>query len=169
MGADHPGPGEDIMKNERMPAKPTHPGADLVSNGAALQAAGTAEAAPKETTKLNGSVPQDPSGRAGGKGRVADSKRKAAKETSRPANKGSKQVSGKGAGKPSAPRVETKGAKILKMIGRPKGATLAELTKATAWQAHSIRGFISTAGQRFGLKIASARNDAGARIYQSMQ
>src|SRR5262249_39779694 len=46
------------------------------------------------------------------------------------------------------PRAESKGAKILEMIARPKGATLAEIMKATDWQAHSIRGFISTARQK---------------------
>jgi Protein of unknown function (DUF3489) len=34
----------------------------------------------------------------------------------------------------STPRAESKGAKILEMIGRPKGATLAEIVKATDWQ-----------------------------------
>jgi hypothetical protein len=36
----------------------------------------------------------------------------------------------------SAPRAESKGAKILELIGRPKGASLAEIQKATGWQAH---------------------------------
>ena len=76
----------------------------------------------------------------------------------------------KKAGKPernaSAPRPESKGAKILEMIGRAKGATLAEIMKATEWQAHSVRGFISTAGKKQGIKIESAKSDAGERTYK---
>jgi hypothetical protein len=40
----------------------------------------------------------------------------------------------------SKPRAESKGAKILELIGRPKGATLAEIQKATGWQAHKRAG-----------------------------
>jgi hypothetical protein len=53
------------------------------------------------------------------------------------------------------------------MIARTKGATLAEIMKATEWQAHSVRGFISTAGRKHGFKIASAKNDTGERVYRS--
>ena len=66
----------------------------------------------------------------------------------------------------TAPRPESKGAKILEMIGRAKGATLAEIMKATEWQAHSVRGFISTAGKKQGIKIESAKSDAGERTYK---
>jgi hypothetical protein len=66
----------------------------------------------------------------------------------------------------SAPRAETKGAKILEMIGRAKGATLAEIMKATEWQAHSVRGFISTAGKKQGIKIESAKSEDGERTYK---
>jgi hypothetical protein len=52
------------------------------------------------------------------------------------------------------------------MIGRPKGATLAEIMKATDWQAHSIRGFLSTAAKKHGIKIESAKNEAGERLYR---
>jgi len=68
--------------------------------------------------------------------------------------------------KAAAPRAESKGAKILEMIARAKGATLAEIMKATNWQAHSVRGFISTAGKKHGVKIESAKNEAGERLYK---
>jgi hypothetical protein len=53
------------------------------------------------------------------------------------------------------------------MIARPKGATLAEIMKTTDWQAHSVRGFISTAGKKHSVKIESSRNEAGDRVYKS--
>ena len=60
-----------------------------------------------------------------------------------------------------------KGARILEMVGRAKGATLAEIMKATDWQAHSVRGFISTAAKKHGVKIESVKNDAGDRVYKT--
>lgn len=83
------------------------------------------------------------------KGRVA-------KKATKPA--GAKEASG--------PRAESKGAKILALIGRPKGATLAEIMKTSGWQAHSVRGFLSTATKKHGLKIESTKNEAGGRIYK---
>jgi hypothetical protein len=65
----------------------------------------------------------------------------------------------------SAPRPESKGAKILELIGRPKGASLTEIQKATDWQAHSVRGFLSTAAKKNGLKIESTKTEAGDRVY----
>lgn len=67
----------------------------------------------------------------------------------------------------SAPRTESKGAKILAMIARPKGATLSEIMRATEWQAHSVRGFISIAGKKHGITIESSKNEAGVRLYRS--
>ena len=65
-----------------------------------------------------------------------------------------------------APRAESKGAKIIEMIGRAKGATLAEIMKATDWQAHSVRGFLSTAAKKHGLKIESTKTESGDRLYK---
>jgi hypothetical protein len=80
---------------------------------------------------------------------------------------------GKKAAKPartkeaSAPRAESKGAKIIDTIGRAKGATLAEIMKATDWQAHSVRGFISVAAKKHSINIESSKNDAGDRVYKT--
>jgi hypothetical protein len=68
--------------------------------------------------------------------------------------------------KAAAPRAESKGAKILEMIARAKGVTLADVMKATDWQAHSVRGFISTAAKKHSVKIESTKNDAGLRTYR---
>jgi hypothetical protein len=65
-------------------------------------------------------------------------------------------------------RPESKGAKVLELISRAKGASLAELMKATGWQAHSVRGFISgTLGTKMGLKVASAKREDGERVYST--
>jgi hypothetical protein len=64
------------------------------------------------------------------------------------------------------PRTDSKGAQILELIGRAKGATLGEVMQATSWQAHSVRGFLSTAAKKHRLKIVSTRNEAGERTYK---
>ena len=97
-----------------------------------------------------------------------------AKKTAKAAKpkKGAKAVAkaGKKAAKPArksaAPRAESKGATILALIARAKGATLGEIMKAVEWQAHSVRGFISTASKKHGVKIESAKNEAGERVYR---
>jgi hypothetical protein len=82
------------------------------------------------------------------------------------AKRGKKAVPPARAKPTTAPRAETKGAKILEMIGRAKGATLAEIRKATNWQAHSVRGFLSIAAKKHSLQIQSSKNEAGDRVYK---
>jgi hypothetical protein len=53
---------------------------------------------------------------------------------------------------------------IVEMIGRTEGATLAEIMKATGWQAHSVRGYISTASKRCGIEIESTRNEGQSAL-----
>jgi hypothetical protein len=55
--------------------------------------------------------------------------------------------------------------KLLALIGREQGASLTELRQASGWLAHSVRGFISTAGKKHNVKIASAKNENGDRVY----
>jgi len=42
----------------------------------------------------------------------------------------------------------TKAATVQKLLSRPKGATLAEITVATGWLAHSIRAFMTSLCKR---------------------
>jgi len=66
----------------------------------------------------------------------------------------------------TGPRAESKGAKILALIRRPKGATLSELANCTGWQNYSIRGFLSGAvGKKMGLTVESAKREDGERVY----
>ena len=113
------------------------------------RAAAKAEASQKKGT------PRRPKKAAGGKVKAASKRKPKVAKTVKPA----------GTKKSAAPQAESKGAHILALIGRAKGATLAEIQKTTGWQPHSVRGFLSTAAKKQGLKIASARNEAGERTY----
>jgi hypothetical protein len=96
---------------------------------------------------------------------------RAAKPHSRAAKPPAKRV--KRAGKPTrqvkaaAARSGTKTAKILALLRRPSGATLQELRKATGWQAHSVRGFLSgTLKKKMGVRVDSAHRADGERTYR---
>ncbi|MBF0629279.1 MAG: DUF3489 domain-containing protein [Magnetococcales bacterium] len=55
---------------------------------------------------------------------------------------------------PKTPRADSKQARVIAMMQRPEGATLAQIAEATGWQNHTIRAFISTSKKK-GLEIAS--------------
>jgi hypothetical protein len=60
----------------------------------------------------------------------------------------------------------SKAAKILDLLQRPGGATAKELMKATGWQPHSIRGFLSgTVGKKMKLTVVSTKGEDGERSY----
>jgi hypothetical protein len=67
----------------------------------------------------------------------------------------------------AGPRSGSKSAKVLALLARPKGAPLADLMKAPEWQAHSVRGFLSTASRKRGVAIESFRSDKGERVYRT--
>jgi hypothetical protein len=72
----------------------------------------------------------------------------------------------RGAKKATAARDGSKAAKVLDLLKRPGGATLKELMKATGWQPHSVRGFISgTLGKKMGLTVVSTKGEDGERSY----
>jgi len=92
-----------------------------------------------------------------GRSRAAKSSAKRVGRTSKP----------KRHGKATAARRGTKTAKILALLARPDGASLAELRKATGWQAHSVRGFLSGAVKnKMGLRVTSAQRGDGERAYR---
>jgi len=84
---------------------------------------------------------------------------------SRPHKKKAQSATSASPAPSSGPRADSKGAKILKLIARPNGATLGEIRKASGWQAHSVRGFLSVAAHKYSLPIQSAKNQAGDRVY----
>jgi hypothetical protein len=66
----------------------------------------------------------------------------------------------------ATPREGSKKQIVLDLLRRKDGATMAEIAKATDWQNHSIRGFISgTLTKKMGLVVESTKNEAGERTY----
>ena len=65
-----------------------------------------------------------------------------------PGTKSTKAKAGKKSPRQATSRPQSKGSQILELVGRAKGATLAEIMEATSWQAHSVRGFISAASKK---------------------
>jgi hypothetical protein len=65
------------------------------------------------------------------------------------------------------PRAGSKLGLLIDALSRPAGATIAEMTAATGWQAHSIRGAISGAlKKKLSLEIASETIDGRGRVYR---
>jgi hypothetical protein len=62
---------------------------------------------------------------------------------------------------------KSKQQRMIDMLRRPEGATIAQLGKAFGWQPHTVRGAISGAlKKKLGLKIASEKRAGGERIYR---
>jgi hypothetical protein len=84
--------------------------------------------------------------------------RKTAKPASRkrPAGGSSQPTSGAG----------TKHARIIAMLRKPAGATIAAIVAATGWQQHSVRGFLAgVIRKKLRLNLVSEQTDKG-RVYR---
>jgi hypothetical protein len=78
-----------------------------------------------------------------------------------------RSLKAKRAASPAAPRAGTKLALLLELLQRKGGATIPEVTKATGWQAHSVRGAISGAlKKQLGLAVASIKVEGRGRVYR---
>jgi len=91
---------------------------------------------------------------------VAPNRAKSAKR----AHPGKKTSTGANTAGPA--RDGSKAAQVLDLLKRPDGVTLKGLTKATGWQAHSVRGFLSGAiHKKMGLTVTSSKAEDGGHTY----
>ena len=66
-------------------------------------------------------------------------------------------------------RTGTKQAKIIAMLQRPEGATVAEMVEATAWQSHTVRGAISgTLKKKLGLPITAEKVGGRGMVFRTV-
>jgi hypothetical protein len=97
---------------------------------------------------------------------VAPPKGKLAKPAARAKKANRAATSAKSHKKANDCRQASKTAKFLDLLKRSGGATCADLMKATGWQAHSVRGFISgVLSKKMGLKVGSIKVKDGERRY----
>ena len=66
---------------------------------------------------------------------------------------------------PAKARTTTKAAIVSKLLARPRGASLGDITAATGWQAHSIRAFL-TGLRKKGVNLEREQRRDGATGYR---
>ena len=68
--------------------------------------------------------------------------------------------------KPNKTNARLKQARVIAMLQSPTGTTVAAIMKATGWQQHSVRGFLSSVvRKRLKLNLVSKKIN-GKRIYE---
>ena len=68
---------------------------------------------------------------------------------------------------PRKTRDDTKQARLIAMLRRKEGATIAQIVAATGWQPHTVRGaFAGALKKKLGLTVTSQKVEGGERIYR---
>ena len=63
-------------------------------------------------------------------------------------------------------RANSKQARVLVLLRRPSGATIATVRRSTGWQPHTVRGFLAAVvRKKLGLRLESEKTD-GERVYR---
>ena len=122
---------------------------------------------------------QNPKSAAAKKGSVNSNAPSRRKATSATANvkkplrsvesKAERGAAGKTPVKADEPKVErvTKQERMLTLLSRPEGASIAEMMQATDWQQHSVRGFLAgTVKKKPGFSLTSLKPKDGVRRYR---
>ena len=130
-------------------------------NGSPAETANTGAGAPAEPPK-----PAQKPRVAAHRAHVAPSRARSGHKASPAKKANAGATSAKSAKKAASARPGSKTAKVLDLLRRSGGATLKELRKATGWQAHSVRGFLSGAlGKKMGLAVTSTKAEDEERRY----
>ena len=98
---------------------------------------------------------------------AATKKAKASKKTAKAKKAATPKKAAKANKAKGTPKSGSKAAFVLDLMKRKEGATLAEIAKATDWQNHTVRGFVSGhVTKKLKLKVESTKSEAGERTYR---